>query len=185
MIENYIKELEPKLDKAINYLVEELASIHTGRASTSLVDNIMVDVYGSKQEIKQLASIMIPEARQIAIQPWDRTVVSAIEKAIRDSDMGFNPVNTGDMIRINIPELTQERRQEFVKVAKEKAEETRVAVRNNRQDSINAIKKAKNDGQIGEDEMYRGEAEVQKVVDRYNKKIEEILSTKEKELTEI
>lgn len=185
MIETYLKELEPKLEKAVNYLVDELASIHTGRASTSLVDNIMVDAYGMKQEIKQIASITIPEARQIAIQPWDRTVVAAIEKAIRESDLGFNPVNTGDMIRINIPELTQERRQEFVKVAKEKAEEARIAVRNNRQDSINAIKRAKNDSQISEDEMHRGESEVQKLVDRFNKKIEEILNSKERELTEI
>lgn len=185
MIETFLKELEPRLDKVITFLQEELSSIHTGRASTSLVDTILVDAYGTKQEVKQIASITIPEARQIAIQPWDRTVVAAIERAIRESDLGFNPVNTGDMIRINIPELTQERRQEFVKIAKEKAEEARVAVRNGRQDTINAIKRAKNDGQFGEDDMYRGEAEVQKIVDRYNKKIEEILLAKENELTEI
>lgn len=185
MIETYLKELNPKLDKAIDFLEQELSSIHTGRASVSLVDNIFVEVYGSRQEIKQIASITIPESRQIAIQPWDRTSVAAIEKAIRESDLGFNPVNTGDMIRINIPELTEERRREFVKVAKEKAEEARIAVRNGRQDTINAIKRAKNDGQIGEDEMHRGEAEVQKTVDNYNKKIEEIFTTKEKELTSI
>lgn len=185
MIENIIKELSPKLEKVVEYFEHELSSIHTGRASTSLVDTILVDAYGTKQEIKQIANITIPEARQILIQPWDRTVTPAIEKAIRESDLGFNPVNAGDVIRINIPELTQERRMEFVKVAKEKAEESRVAVRNARQDAINQIKKAKNDGQIGEDEMYRGEAEVQKVVDKYNKTIEDVFSGKEKELMEI
>lgn len=185
MIEQNIKELIPKLEKAVDFLDSELATIHTGRASTSLVDTVLVDAYGSKSEIKQLANISIPEARQILIQPWDRTIVSVIEKAIREADMGFNPVNTGDQIRIHIPELTQERRTEFVKIAKEKAEEAKVAIRNARQESINAIKKAKNDGQIGEDEMYRGESEVQKEIDKYNKKVEEILSAKEKELMEI
>lgn len=185
MVEDILKELSPKLDKILEYFEAELASIHTGRASTSLVDTIIVDAYGTKQEIRQIANITIPEAKQILIQPWDRNVTSSIERAIRDSDLGFNPVNAGDVIRINIPELTQERRLEFVKVAKEKAEESRVAVRNARQDSINQLKKAKNDGQIGEDEMYRGEAEVQKVVDKYNKSIEEVFSAKEKELMEI
>lgn len=185
MIENTVKELSVKLEKIVEFFESELATIHTGRASTSLVDSILVDAYGSKQEIKQIANINIPEARQILIQPWDRTITAAIEKAIRESDLGFNPVNAGDVIRINIPELTQERRLEFVKVAKEKAEEARVAVRNARQDAVNAVKRAKNDGQIGEDEMYRGEAEIQKTVDKFNKSIEDVFSTKEKELMEI
>jgi ribosome recycling factor len=185
MIEQYLKELTPKAEKAVEFLESELSAIHTGRASTSLVDTILVDAYGGKQEIRQIANITVPEARQILIQPWDRMLTASIEKAIRESDLGFNPVNAGDVIRINIPELTQERRQEFAKVAKEKAEDAKVAIRNARQDTINQIKKAKTDGEIGEDEMYRGEGEVQKIVEKYNKQIEEILGAKEKELLEI
>jgi ribosome recycling factor len=185
MLENYIKELSPKLDKSIEFLESELASIHTGRASVSLVDDVMVDAYGSKQALKQVANITIPEARQIAIQPWDKGIVNQIEAALRDSELGFNPINTGDMIRINLPELTEERRREFVKLAKEKAEEARVGIRTSRGEVWNAIKKAKTDGEISEDDMYHGEAEIQKLIDSYNKKVEEILSRKEKELLEV
>lgn len=185
MVEETIKEMTPKLEKAAEFFETELSTIHTGRATTSLVDNVIVDAYGAKQELKQVANISVPEARQIMIQPWDRTIAGSIEKAIRDSGLGFNPVNTGDVIRINIPELTQDRRLEYVKVAKEKAEEAKVAIRNARQDAVNAIKKAKAGGEIGEDDMYRGEAEVQKVVERFNKIVEDALSVKEKELMEI
>lgn len=185
MLENYIKELSPKLDKSIEFLDSELSSIHTGRASVSLVDDVVVDAYGSKQALKQVANITIPEARQIAIQPWDKGIVNQIEAALRDSELGFNPINTGDMIRINLPELTEERRREYVKLAKEKAEEARVGIRTARGDIWNAIKKAKTDGDISEDDMYHGEAEIQKLVDNYNKKVEDILSHKEKELLEV
>ncbi len=185
MLNNYLKELTPKLDKSIEFLKAELNNIHTGRASVSMVDSILVDVYGTKQTIRQIANITIPEARQILIQPWDRSVTVQIEVAIRESSLGFNPVNAGDVIRINIPELTEERRREYVKVCKEKTEEARVAVRNARAEVWSSIKKAKTDGEIGEDDMYRGEEEVQKLVDSYNKKIEEIFSAKEKELLEV
>lgn len=185
MLDSYVRELSPKLEKAIEFLVSELSNIHTGRASVSLVDDILVDVYGAKQPIKSIASINIPEARQIVIQPWDRGVVSQIEAAIRDSELGFSPVNTGDVIRINLPELTEERRKEYVKVAKEKAEEARVGIRTARADIWNAIKKAKTDGAISEDDMYRGEAEIQKLVDLYNKKVEDLAHEKERELLEV
>jgi ribosome recycling factor len=185
MLDTYVKELTPKLDKSVEFLTNELGNIHTGRASVSLVDEILVDVYGMKQSIKQIANITIPEARQIVIQPWDKGVVSQIEAALRDSSLGFNPINTGDVIRINLPELTEERRREFVKVAKEKAEEARVGIRTARGEVWNIIKKAKTDGQISEDDMYRGEGDIQKLVDGYNKKIEDILSQKEKELLEV
>lgn len=185
MLDTYVKELTPKLEKSTDFLEAELSNIHTGRASVSLVDDITVDVYGTKQAIKQIANITIPEARQIVIQPWDKGVVSQIESAIRDSELGFNPVNTGDVIRINLPELTEDRRREYVKVAKEKAEEARVGIRTARGDVWNAIKKAKADGDLSEDDMYRGESEIQKLVDNYNKKVEEILASKEKELLEV
>jgi len=185
MLENFVKELAPKLDKSVEFLIDELSNIHTGRASVSLVDDITVDVYGSKQPIKAVANITIPEARQILIQPWDKGVTSQIESAIRDSGLGFNPINTGDVIRVNLPELTEERRHEFVRIAKEKTEEARVGIRTARGEVWNAIKKAKTDGEISEDDMYRGEAEIQKLVDNYNKKVEDVLSQKEKELLEV
>jgi ribosome recycling factor len=185
MVNELIKNLPPKLDKSIEFLETELATIHTGRATVSLVDEIMVPAYGGSQPLKAVANITIPEARQILIQPWDRGIVGTIENAIRDSELGFNPVNTGDVIRINIPELTEERRREFVKIAKEKAEEARIGIRNSRAEVWNEIKKAKTDGQISEDDMYHGESELQKLVDTYNKKIEDIFSAKEKELLEV
>jgi ribosome recycling factor len=185
MVNEIVKELPAKLDKSIEFLVSELSNIHTGRASVSMVDDILVNAYGSKQQLKQVANITIPEARQILIQPWDKGVVGQIESAIRDSDMGFNPVNTGDVIRINIPELTQDRRRDYVKIAKEKAEEARVGIRNTRAEAWNTVKKAKADSEISEDDMYHGEAEIQKLVDNYNSKVEEVLSHKEKELLEV
>ncbi len=181
-VEEALKEMTPKLAKAIDFLETELANIHTGRATTGLVDSIMVDAYGSKQAIKQIANITIPEPRQILIQPWDKALVGPIETAIRESNLGFSPVNTGEMVRVTIPELTEERRKEYIRVAKEKAEEARVSVRNARSEAWNALKKAKNDAEIGEDEMYRGEHRVQEEVDGSNKKIEELSSAKEKEL---
>jgi ribosome recycling factor len=151
----------------------------------SLVEDILVDVYGTKQPLKAVANITIPEARQILIQPWDKGAVSQIESALRDSSMGFNPINTGDVVRVNLPELTEERRREFVKIAKEKTEEARVGIRTARGEVWNAIKKAKADGEISEDDMYRGEADIQKLVDTYNSKVESILMAKEKELLEV
>jgi ribosome recycling factor len=185
MLEGYVKELAPKLDKSVEFLEDELSNIHTGRASVSLVDDLLVDVYGVKQPIKAVANITIPEARQILIQPWDKGVVSQIEAAVRESSLGLNPINTGDVIRVNLPELTEERRREFVKIAKEKTEEARVSIRTARGEVWNAIKKAKADGDISEDDMYHGEAEIQKLVDSYNKKVEDILGLKERELLEV
>ena len=185
MVNELIKELPKRLDRSVEFLETELSTIHTGRASVSLVDDIVVDAYGMKLALKQVANITIPEARQILIQPWDKGIVNQIDNAIRDSEKGFNPVNTGDVIRINIPELTEERRKQYVKIAKEKAEEARVSIRNTRSEVWNAIKKAKADGEISEDDMYHGETEIQKVIDSYNKKVEEVLSHKEKELLEV
>lgn len=185
MIQEVIKETEPKFEKTIEILQEEMATIHTGRASVSLVDSILVDVYGTKNPIKAIANISVPEARSILIQPWDKSNLSQIEAAIRESDLRLNPVNAGENIRINLPELTEERRKEFVRIAKEKAESAKIAVRNIRGEAINTIKKAKTDSKISEDEMYYGEEQLQKVVDKYNKEIEEFLAAKEKELLTI
>ncbi len=185
MVEDFIKEAEPKFQKTLEIMEEEMASIHTGRASVSMVDDIMVDVYGAKNPLKAVATITIPEPRSILIQPWDRSNMQRIESAIRDSDMKLNPVNTGENIRINLPELTEERRKEFVKIAKEKAESAKISVRNIRADVLNAIKKAKTDGKIGEDDMYYGEEQLQKVVDKHNAQIEEVLEKKESDLLTI
>lgn len=185
MIQELIKEAETKFQKSLEVMEEELAALHTGRASVSLVDNIMVDVYGTKSPIKAVANISIPEPRSILIQPWDKSNIAQIESAIRDSDLKLNPVNTGENIRINLPELTEDRRKEFVKIAKEKAESAKISIRNVRGEVLNAIKKAKADGKIGEDDMYHGEEQLQKVVDSYNVKIEESLNKKEKELLTI
>jgi ribosome recycling factor len=185
MIQELIKETEPKFQKAIAILEEELATLHTGRASASLVEDIMVDVYGTKNPIKAVASISIPEPRSILIQAWDKSNLSQIETAIRESDLKLNPINAGENIRINLPELTEDRRKEFVKIAKEKAESAKVSVRNVRGEAWNRIKKAKADGNISEDDMYYGEEQLQKVVDKYNNKIEEALSKKEKDLLTI
>ncbi|RJO61487.1 ribosome recycling factor [candidate division WS5 bacterium] len=181
-MEETLKESEPKFQKALEILEEEMATIHTGRASASMVEDIMVDVYGSKNPLKSVASISIPEPRSILIQAWDKSNLSQIETAIRDSDLNVNPVNTGENIRINLPELTEERRKDFAKIAKEKAENARVSIRNIRSDAWNKIKKAKADGDISEDDMYYGEEQLQKVVDKYNKQIDEILANKEKDL---
>lgn len=182
MIEETIREAEPKFQKALSILEEEMATIHTGRASAGMVEDIMVDVYGSKNPLKSVASISIPEPRSILIQAWDKSNLSQIETAIRESDLKVNPVNTGENIRINLPELTEERRKDFARIAKEKAENARVSIRNIRGESWNKIKKAKTDGDISEDDMYYGEEQLQKVVDKYNKQIDEILANKEKDL---
>lgn len=185
MIQELVKETEPKFKKALEMLEEELATIHTGRASVSLVDSIMVDVYGTKSPIKAVANISIPDPKSILIQPWDKSNISQIEAAIRESDLNLNPTNTGENIRINLPELTEDRRKEFVKMAKEKAENVRVSIRNVRGEAWNTIKKAKTDGKISEDDMYYGEEQLQKVVDRYNAQVEEMLVKKEKDLLTI
>jgi ribosome recycling factor len=185
LVDDIVNGLKPKLESTTEFLNNELMNVHTGRATVGLVDSIVIDVYGSKQSIKQIANISIPEPRQILIQPWDRTITGQIESAIRDSKLGFSPVNTGDMIRVTIPELTEDRRKEFIKLIKEKAEEARVSIRNARSESWNVIKKAKVDGEIGEDDMYRGENRIQELVDKYNQQIENMLEKKEKELMEI
>jgi ribosome recycling factor len=170
MIEETLRSIELKFRKAIESLQSDLANIHTGRASVSLVDSILVDLYGTKTPIKAIANITVTDPRSIVIQPWDKSSISQIESAIRESDLKLNPVNSGENVRINLPELTEERRKEFVKIAREKAENAKISVRSNRADAANEIKKAKAAGVIGEDEMYRGEQELLKIVDRYNKR---------------
>lgn len=179
------QELRQNLDKTVEFLIGEISTIHTGRASASLVDGIDLEVYGSKMPLKQVANISVTDSKSISIQPWDKSNLPFIEKAIRESDLGLSPVNDGNVIRLNIPELTQERRKEYVKVAKEKAEDARVSVRNLRRDFLEFYKKQKNEGVISENDLFAKEKEVQSIVDEYNKKVDEIIAQKEKELLEV
>jgi ribosome recycling factor len=173
------------MDKAIQNLEKEFSKLRTGRASVTLLEDLKVDYYGTLTPLNQLASISTPDSRTLAIQPWDRNAFGEIEKAIQKSDLGLNPVNDGKIIRINIPPLTEERRKELVKVAKKYAEEAKIAIRNVRRDANDALKKKKNDKELTEDEMHRGQDEVQKITDSFVQKVDEVLNKKEKEIMEI
>ncbi|MDD3480628.1 MAG: ribosome recycling factor [Patescibacteria group bacterium] len=182
---DFRQKLEEGSKKALEHLRGELANIRTGRAHTGLVEDVLVDVYGAKTPLKQVANITVTDAKSISVQPWDKGNLSQIENALRDEKLSLSVVNTGDAIHVNVPELTEERRNEYKRVAKEKAEEAKVSVRNIRQGIWDEVKKAKSDGDISEDEMYRQESEIQKIVDDVNKEIEEIYAAKEKELSEV
>jgi ribosome recycling factor len=185
MDREYMKDLEEGSKKALEYYEQELANVHTGRASTNLVSDVVIDAYGVKSPIKQIANITVTDPRSLAIQPWDKGNLVQIENALRESNLGFGVVNSGDAVRVNIPELTEERRSQFVKLAKDKAEEAKITIRNSRHAVWEATKKAKTEGSISEDDMYRREEEINKFVDSQNKKIEEIFAAKEKELREV
>lgn len=172
------------MEKSVEFTKQQFGKVRTGRASASLVDTVKADYYGSPTPITQMANISVPDARTIVIQPWDRTNLSAIEKAIQSADLGFNPQNDGVIIRIPVPPLTEERRKEFVKVCKKYAEDGKVAVRNVRRDQIEAIRKAEKDKAITEDDKKRGEEETQKITDEFIKKIDTAIAQKEKELME-
>lgn len=170
------------LEKSIEHFKNEAGKIRTGRANPSLVEDLMVDYYGAKTPLKQIASINTPEPRTIAIQPWDRGALAAIEGAIRSSDLNMNPMNDGIMVRINIPMLTEERRKEMVKVLNQKGEEARIGIRTIREDVLKEIKDAQKAGEISEDDEFAGKDKMQAIVDEYNKKIEEIRAKKEVEI---
>ena len=170
------------LEKAIEHFHIETGKIRTGRASASLVEDIMVDYYGAKTPLKQIASINIPEPRSIAIQPWDRGALAAIEGAIRSSDLNLNPMNDGILVRVSIPMLTEERRREMVKMLNQKAEESRIAVRSVREEILKEIKDAEKAGDISEDDEFKAKEKVQEIVEQYNKKIEELRAKKEVEV---
>ncbi|HEY8462697.1 MAG TPA: ribosome recycling factor [Bacillota bacterium] len=163
----------------------ELAAVRTGRANAGILDRVMVEYYGTPTPLKQLASISVPEARMIVIQPWDKAAVSAIEKAIQKADLGLNPVNDGGTIRLPVPQLTEERRKELVKVVKKEAEEKRVAIRNLRRDANEKAKAMEKNGRISEDEGKRALDEIQKLTDKYIAEIDRLLGQKEKEIMEV
>ena len=184
-VQEVIKDARQRMDKSIEALRSELATLRTSRATPALVENIKVEYYGSQVPLKQLASISIPEARMILIQPWDPNALSAIEKAILKSELGITPNNDGKVIRIILPQLSEERRQELVKLVKRMGEESKVAVRNIRRDANEQVRKMEKESQISEDERYKAEEEIQKITDEHIKKIDEILEAKEKEILEV
>jgi ribosome recycling factor len=173
-----------RMKKSIAALKDELNTIRTGRASASLFDKIRVDYYGDKSPLSQVATISIPEARLVVIQPWDKALIGEIEKAIQKSELSLNPSNDGKVIRIAIPPLTQERRKELVKQAKACAEQSRVAIRNIRRDGNDELKKQQKDSQITEDDLKVAEDELQKDTDKFIQEINKIVEDKEKEILE-
>lgn len=176
---------EEKMDKAINALKDSFNSIRTGRASSALLDKIRVDYYGQKTPLSQVATVSIPEARLIVIQPWDRALITEIEKAIRTSDLGVNPSNDGKVIRIAIPPLTQDRRKDLVKAAKASAEQARVSIRNIRRDGNEDVKKSQKDGDCTEDDATRVEHELQRITDEAIGRVNKVFEEKEKEILEV
>lgn len=174
-----------KFDKAIEHFKQELAGLRTGRASAALVEGIMVDSYGSKMPISHIASISVPDAKTIAIQPWDKSNIGPVEKAIQASNIGLNPVNDGNLVRLNIPPMTEERRKEMVKVLGQITEQARIAVRSVREELIRDLKKQQEDNKITEDDVEGQKKDLQDVVDGYNDKIKEIAAAKEKEIMTI
>lgn len=183
-LQDVLKKTREAMAKSTEFFKNQLNKVRTGRASASLVDNVKADYYGALTPISQMASISVPDARTIIIQPWDRGTLVPIEKAIQQADLGFNPQNDGTLIRIPVPPLTEERRKEFVKLCKKYAEETRVGIRNVRRDSIESLRKAEKDKKMSEDDKNKGEDEVQKITDEFIKNVDNLLAQKEKELLE-
>lgn len=180
-----MKDLSYRMKRSVEVLQEEFGGLRTGRASTSLLEPLMVEAYGAQMPMNQVGTVSVPEPRMLSVQVWDKSLVGAAEKAIRESSLGLNPMTEGQLLRIPIPELTQERRVELSKVAGQYAEHARVAVRNVRRDGMDALKKMEKDSLIGEDEHHDRAAEVQKLTDEMIAKIDEALASKEEEIMQV
>ncbi|GAA2671355.1 MULTISPECIES: ribosome recycling factor [Actinoplanes] len=185
MIEETLFEAEEKMESAVEHAKEEFAAIRTGRATPAMFSKIMVDYYGAPTPVTQMASVGVPEPRMVIVKPYDGTQLGPIERAIRDSDLGVNPNNEGTQLRIHLPQMTEERRREMIKVARGKSEESRVAIRNVRRKAKDQIDKLVKDGEAGEDDGRRGEKELDDVTHRYVAVIDELLKHKEAELLEV
>lgn len=185
MIEEALLEAEEKMEKAVVVAKEDFAAIRTGRANPGMFAKIMVDYYGAPTPLQQLASFQIPDPRTVLISPFDRGAMANIEKAVRDSDLGVNPGNDGSVIRVVLPQLTEERRRDYIKLAKHKAEDARVSVRNIRRRAKDELDRYVKDGEVGEDEGARAEKELDQVTKRYVETIDDLLRHKETELLEV
>jgi ribosome recycling factor len=181
LVKKQINDAKALMDKAIDHADNELNKIRAGKANPSMLDDVMVDYYGSPTPLSQIGSVNTPDARTIVIQPWEKSLLSAIEKAIMEANLGVNPQNDGVIIRINVPPLTEERRRDLVKRAKGEAETGKIAIRNIRKDANEKIRKLKAEG-VSEDEMKAGEAEVQKLTDAYIVKVDQLSEAKEKDI---
>ena len=185
MIDETLFEAEEKMEKAVAVARDDLASIRTGRANPGMFARISIDYYGATTPITQLSSINVPEARLVVIKPYEQSQLGAIEKAIRDSDLGVNPTNDGNVIRVAIPQLTEERRRDLVKQAKSKGEDARVSVRNIRRKAMEELHRIRKDGEAGEDEVGRAEKDLDKTTHNYVNQIDELVKHKEGELLEV
>ncbi|MBN1486466.1 MAG: ribosome recycling factor [Anaerolineae bacterium] len=185
MITDLLQETEERMIKSVEALEEDLRSVRTGRASPALVEKVLVDYYGAPTQLKQLATISAPEPQMLLIRPYDQTSIGAIDKAIMAADLGLNPSNDGRVVRIPIPRLTEERRRDLAKVVKKRTEEAKVALRNVRRDSLSDMRSFESEKLISEDDLKRGQEQLQKLTDGYTEQVEEIGARKEKELMEI
>jgi ribosome recycling factor len=185
VIDELIDDAKRRMDKSVDATVHEFNTVRTGRASTGLLDRIHVEYYGQKTPLKQLATINVPEPRLLTIQPFDPSTLKSIERAIQESDLGLTPSNDGRIVRLPIPQLTEERRKELVKVVRHLAEEGRVAVRNIRRDVMHDLKELVRDGEVGDDEERRAEERVQKLTNEHVTRIDELLKRKEEEILEV
>ncbi len=182
MIAELKKSAEQKMQKTVDALKHDYQKVRTGRAHTGLLDHIQVDYYGSTMPINQVANVTLADARTIAVQPWEKKMVQVVEKAIRDSDLGLNPATSGDLIRVPMPPLTEDRRKELIKVVRHEAENARIAIRNIRRDTNEHLKKLLKDHQVSEDDERHAQVDVQKLTDRYITEIDKVLQGKEADL---
>ncbi|MCZ4305380.1 ribosome recycling factor [Zoogloeaceae bacterium G21618-S1] len=185
MISELKSTAEKKMKKSVEALNNDLGKIRTGRAHTGLLDHIMVDYYGSMVPVNQVANVTLVDARTIGVQPWEKNMVGKVEKAIRDSDLGLNPASVGELIRVPMPMLTEERRRDLIKVVKQEGEAAKVAIRNLRRDANSSMKDALKDKLISEDEDHRGQDEIQKLTDKYIAEVDALLVQKEQDMMQV
>lgn len=185
MVKDVVAKTRAGMEKPIEALKRDFTKVRTGRASAALLDDLRVDYYGIPTPLNQVGTLAVPEPRLITIQPWERKLIPEIEKAILKSDLGLNPTSDGQLIRVNIPALTEERRREMVKMIKRMGEEAKIALRNTRREANEILKKMEKSKEISEDELKRGEKEIQDLTDAYVKKTDEVMATKEKEVMEV
>jgi len=185
VISDILNDAEEKMELAIEFAKEEFAAIRTGRAHPAMFAKLTADYYGSQTPLQQLASFQVPEARMVIITPYDRSAMAGIEKSIRDSDLGVNPSNDGHIIRVTLPELTEQRRKEYIKLARHKAEEARISIRGSRRQAKEALDKLVKDKEVGEDEVSRAEKQLDAVTKKHTEAIDDVLKHKESELLEV
>jgi ribosome recycling factor len=185
MIKTILTTADDQMKKTIDKLQSDFATLRTGRARATLLENVRVEYYGSTMPLNQIASISTPEARTLEVKPWDKGAIQAIERAIHQSNLGLTPTNDGTLVRLTIPPLTEERRKDLIRVLRKMAEEFRVTIRNERRDALEHLKKAEKSKEINEDDLKKGEQDIQKMTDGYVKKIEDLLSAKERDILEV